>query len=192
MREALNAEVHSARNHGIYLKMRSFARRWQAVLATATLAVRLLAPDVGHQCASDLDRTTDAAASSSASVTTDGAANGTAHTAAHMPAAHVHTGHEHAQPAASAPHADLQSDLHADHGASDTDTQPGAPAHDCDCETTCCCVATAATRVDPCRHQFASFTLSRTLAISAANQWVAAWIDHVLPFTTPPPVTTLG
>jgi hypothetical protein len=143
-------------------------RRVSAVLAAAVLAVRLLAPDVGHACESSLTPGPGAAVShahgSSASLISEAPSD------RGLEAAHAHEhAHEtaHSEPASEAP-------------------------HECDCDTTCCCVAGAVSVLQGASHVTARYIAVTRADIAHRVSREPTWVDHVLPFTTPPPSATLS
>lgn len=147
--------------------MGAIRRRISAVLAAAVLAVRLLAPDVGHAC--DASRV-DSQALAPIETATD---------------AHAHHHAAPTLPAASTAAAEQG------HNAGHVD-QTSAPAHECDCDTECCCVATAVTAVRALPRITAQYVASAQHGFSHHAAWESSWVHHVLPFTTAPPTATLS
>jgi hypothetical protein len=143
-------------------------RRISAVLAAAVLAVRLLAPDVGHACASSLDREPGGSASS------------------------AHAQHAAASLVSEAPLADGTEATHVHaHGAAHSEPASDTP-HECDCDTTCCCVAAAVSVLQGASHVMARYVAVAHADIAHRASREPTWVDHVLPFTTPPPSATLS
>ncbi len=140
-------------------------RRISAVLVAAVLAVRLLAPDVGHACESSL-----VGAETITSIEADAHAHhrgAPAHSASNTSsAAHVHD----------APAVDADSDQ----------------SHECDCDTECCCVATAVSATREVPRLAAAYGNEPRAGFGRHSGWESAWVHHVLPFPTAPPSATLS
>jgi hypothetical protein len=141
-------------------------RQLSAFVAAAVLAVRLLAPDVGHACESSVGAGATAAAVASVQSSDD---------------AHAH--HHAASPAATVASPVVD---HA-HDGPETDT-----SHDCDCDTACCCVATAVSLLRDTPRIAANYIASTEAGFALGTIREVSWVDHVLPFTTPPPSATLS
>lgn len=141
-------------------------RRISAIAAAAVLAVRLLAPDVGHACESSVGAGAIASPVMSIEASDD---------------AHAH---HHAVSPASAEAAPAEN--HAYDG-SETD-----PSHQCDCDTACCCVATAVSIMRDTPRIAAQYVASTEAVFAPGSPREFAWVHHVLPFTTPPPSATLS
>jgi hypothetical protein len=151
--------------------MEMIRRRISAIAAAAVLAVRLLAPDVGHACESSVAAGTGAAPVMSIE------ASDSAH------AHHHQASPDQASPAASpaSPSGD-----HA-HDRSESDT-----SHPCDCDTDCCCVATAVSILRDTPRIAAQYVASTEAVFALGITREFTWVHHVLPFTIPPPSATLS
>ena len=143
-----------------------------ATVSAAVLALRVLAPDAGHRCAA-MEAT--AAVGAAVEIGVDAAADHAGH-AEH--AAHA----EHAMHGGSAPA--------GDHDVS----HPAGPdtSHECDCDTSCCCVATAATRSDAPAQPTLHIAVLREARVLRATDRPQIRVAHVLPYNTPPPGASLS
>jgi hypothetical protein len=82
------------------------------------------------------------------------------------------------------------SDAHAGtHHAATGEQESGDSSHDCDCETSCCCVATPATRPDGQSLAPAPVFGTASAPIGVERGWVPPRTDLRLPFNTPPPTS---
>jgi hypothetical protein len=154
--------------------MKVLRRPLFATLAAAVLAVRLLAPDVGHMCA---------ATSSVPASAQEGVPDAEQET---VSGAH----HMHSAATATAAQGDHAHDA-TTHLAASEQSSPN-PGHDCDCDTSCCCVATVATWMDAPALVVANVAIVRVEIAPPAQDRQPAWVAHVLPYNTPPPRVALS
>ncbi len=163
-------------------------------LSAAVLAARLLVPDIGHMC----ERASAALDGTAGSAVASHEASPEASPEASHDASTSHAGHG-ARPAA-APAAAPQASGHGAHqmdmavggAATDHDAAATPASHDCDCDTSCCCLATAANRAAAPRMPEGSLTVAHVDAPALDSQWQPAPVPHRLPYNIPPPLASLS